>query len=149
MREAIAALRDRLSPRGNVVSEAGRRRTLEVFGEPLSPQQVVDRICRDVREQGLAALLDYSARIDKAPLTAATLRVSAAELAAAHRAADPKFLAAVRRIRQRVLDFQTAILQHSVTVDAPDGSRLSQRYTPLGARAFAFPGARRPILRPC
>ena len=30
----LAELRDRLSPRGNVVSEAGRRRTIEVFGEP-------------------------------------------------------------------------------------------------------------------
>jgi histidinol dehydrogenase len=39
----LAALRQKLSPAGNVVSEAGRRRTMEVFGEPLSPQQVVER----------------------------------------------------------------------------------------------------------
>ena len=31
----LAALRQKLSPAGNVVSEAGRRRTMEVFGEPL------------------------------------------------------------------------------------------------------------------
>ena len=62
----MAELRRRLSPQGNVVSEAGRRRTIEVFGEPLSPQQVVERICRDVQQQGVAAVLDYSARIDKA-----------------------------------------------------------------------------------
>ena len=37
----------RLSLQGDVVSEAGRRRTIEVFGKPLSPQQVVERICRD------------------------------------------------------------------------------------------------------
>ena len=61
----LAELRERLSPRGNVVSEAGRRRTIEVFGEPLSPAQVVERICTDVRERGLAAVLDYSARLDK------------------------------------------------------------------------------------
>ena len=53
-----AELRERLSPRGNIVSEAGRRRTIEVFGEPLSPQQVVERICEDVRSKGLAALAD-------------------------------------------------------------------------------------------
>ena len=41
IRAAMAELRRRLSPEGNVVSEAGRRRTVEVFGEPLSPAQVV------------------------------------------------------------------------------------------------------------
>ena len=37
IRVAMNALRQRLSPDGNIVSEAGRQRTLEVFGEPLSP----------------------------------------------------------------------------------------------------------------
>ena len=49
VRAALDALRQKLSPAGNVVSEAGRRRTIEVFGEPLSPQQVVERICGDVQ----------------------------------------------------------------------------------------------------
>src|SRR5262245_50140463 len=53
----FAALRDKLSPKGNVVSEAGRQRTIELFGEPLSPQQVVERICADVRQRGLPAVL--------------------------------------------------------------------------------------------
>ena len=34
---AIAALRAKLAPEGNVVSEAGRQKTIEVFGEPLTP----------------------------------------------------------------------------------------------------------------
>ncbi len=50
IRAAMAQLRE-LSPQGNVVSEAGRQRTIEVFGGPLSPQQVVERICRDVQEE--------------------------------------------------------------------------------------------------
>ena len=65
-RRALAALRERLSPRAGIVSEAGRRRTIEIFGEPLTPQQVVERISDDVRNRGLSAVLDYSARIDKA-----------------------------------------------------------------------------------
>ena len=77
IRAAMAELRTRLSPQGNVVSEAGRRRTIEVFGEPLSPQQVVERICCDVQQKGIAAVLDYSARIDKSQLTADALRVPA------------------------------------------------------------------------
>src|SRR3954465_13893116 len=99
VRAAIDALRAKLSPAGNVVSEAGRRRTVEVFGEPLTPQQVVERICGDVKSRGLAAVLDYSKKLDRAELTAETIRVSASDLAKAHAAADPQFLATVRRIR--------------------------------------------------
>ena len=89
--EAMDRLRRRLSPQGNVVSQAGRQRTIEIFGEPLSPVEVVRRICRDVDEKGLEAVLDYSARIDKAELTPQTLRVSADELADAMRRAEARF----------------------------------------------------------
>ena len=33
--QAIEALRAKLAPSGDVVSEAGRKKTIEVFGEPL------------------------------------------------------------------------------------------------------------------
>src|SRR3954466_4180975 len=85
---ALTALRQKLSPAGDMVSEAGRRRTIEVFGEPLTPQQVVQRICGDVKSGGLAAVLEYSRKLDKAELTAETVQVSAAEMAAAHAAAE-------------------------------------------------------------
>jgi len=136
----LAELRDRLSPRGNVVSEAGRRRTIEVFGEPLSPAAVVERICEDVRQKGLAAVLDYSRRIDKAEATAENLRVPASELAAAHRAADAGFLSAVRRIRDNILEFQTALLAQDVKLERPDGSYLRQRYLPLSRVGICVPG---------
>jgi histidinol dehydrogenase len=137
---ALLRLREALSPRGNIVSEAGRKRTLEVFGEELTPQQVVERICRDVRDQGLSAVLDYSARIDKAELTPATIRVTAAELAAAHQKADPHLLAAVRRIKANVLEFQTALLPRDVRIERPHGSYLEQRYRPLERVGICVPG---------
>jgi histidinol dehydrogenase len=139
-RAALLKLRESLSPRGNIVSESGRRRTKEVFGEELTPQQVVERICRDVREQGLSAVLDYSARIDKANLTPATLRVEAAQLATAHAQADPEFLAAIRRIRAHILEFQTALLPHDVRIERPHGSYLEQRYRPLERVGICVPG---------
>ncbi len=141
VRGALADLRARLSQRGNIVSEAGRRRTIEVFGEALSPQQVVERICEEVRAKGLAAVLDYSARIDKAELKAETIRVPAAELAAAHAKADAKFMAAVRRIRENILRFQRVILQKDVRVEMPDGGGyLRQRYLPLARVGICVPG---------
>jgi histidinol dehydrogenase len=139
IRAAMAELRRRLSPEGNVVSEAGRRKTIEVFGEPLSPVQVVERICRDVKQQGLAAVLDYSARIDKAQLTAETIRVPREELARAHAQADPQFLAAVRSVRERIRRFQEAILHRDVRVEVP-GGYLAERYLPLQRVGICVPG---------
>jgi histidinol dehydrogenase len=139
-RAAILRLREALSPRGNIVSEAGRRRTLEVFGEELSPQQVVERICRDVRDQGLSAVLDYSARIDRAELAPGALRVEESRLESAHRAADPKFLAAIRRIRENILEFQSALLPSDVRIERPHGSYLEQRYRPLDRVGICVPG---------
>jgi histidinol dehydrogenase len=139
IRAAMNALRQRLSPEGNVVSEAGRQRTIEVFGQPLSPVEVVQRICRDVKSGGLPALLDYSARIDRATLTAETLRVLPEELAAAHAAADAGFLAAVRSVRERIADFQEAILHKDVRVEVP-GGYLVERYRPLDRVGLCVPG---------
>jgi len=139
VRTGIDALRAKLSPVGNVVSEAGRKRTVEVFGAALTPQQVVERICGDVKARGLAAVLEYSKKLDRADLTAATVRVSASELAAAHAAADPQFLATVRRIRENILEFQRAILHRDVEVKRP-GVRLLQRYLPLERVGICVPG---------
>ena len=45
----LAALRAQLGAQGNVVSARGRELTQKVFGEPLPPAHVVERICEDVR----------------------------------------------------------------------------------------------------
>jgi histidinol dehydrogenase len=140
VREELAELRRRLSPQGDVVSESGRRRTIEVFGEPLTPQQVVERICTDVRTRGLPAVLDYSKRIDKADLSAETIRVPAAELERAHAAADQKLLAAVRRVRDNILRFQSDLVPRDVRIDAPGGGYLRQRFLPLARVGICVPG---------
>ena len=139
-RSVLEDLRQRLSPRGNVVSDAGRRRTIEVFGEALSPAEVVARICEDVRAEGLPAVLDYSARIDGAETDAVSIRVPVEELKAAHAKADPELLEAVRRVRQNVLEFQKAILNRSVEQRKPDGSYLAHRYLPLRRVGICVPG---------
>lgn len=139
-RAQLAELREKLSPRGDVVSEAGRRRTIEVFGEALSPARVVERICCDVRQHGLSAVLDYSKRIDHAELTPEMLRVSPDDLETAHRAADRTFLDTIRRIRNNILEFQRAVLHRDVKVARPDGSYLAQRYLPLRRVGICVPG---------
>jgi histidinol dehydrogenase len=139
----IAELRAKLSPGGDVVSESGRRKTLELFGEALSPQQVVERICGDVQREGLRAVLDYTRRLDGRELTAETIRVSPGELNDAHRRADPRSLETIRRIRNNIEEFQRAILHESVTLVRQDGEsrvELRQRYVPLRRVGICIPG---------
>ena len=139
-RARLAALRGKLVSQGDVVSPAGRQKTIEVFGEPLAPRQVVERICADVRTRGLDALLEYTRRIDGASVTAETLLAPPAALAAAHAAVDRGFLAAVRRIKERVETFQRAVLARDVTVPLAGGGSLRQRYLPLDRVGVCVPG---------
>jgi histidinol dehydrogenase len=139
----FAELRERLSPRSDVVSEAGRQRTISLFGAPLSPQQVVEQICRDVRERGLPAVLDYTAKLDGRTLTAESLRVAPEEFAAAHAQADPQFLATIRQIRDNIREFQQATLPQEVRVLRAHGAarvELRQRYLPLKRVGVCVPG---------
>ncbi len=139
-RSRLEVLRNKLVSQGDMVTPASRQRTIDVFGEPLSPRQVVQKICEDVRAKGLEAVLDYTRRIDRADVTPETLVVTPERLAAAHAEADPHFLAAVRRIRERVIRFQSAVLARDVTVPLAGGGSLRQRYMPLGRVGVCVPG---------
>lgn len=140
---ALAVLRKKLSPQGDIVSEAGKQRTIALFGEPLAPRQVVHRICNDVRERGLAAVLEYTSKLDRKDLTVDSMRVSADELAEAHAAADPKFLKTLRTIIQNISEFQSRILHEDVRLVRQDGTsrvELRQRYLPLRRIGICVPG---------
>ncbi len=141
--EALRELRQKLSLQGNIVSDAGRAKTIELFGEPLTPYQVVERICRDVKHLGLAAVLDYTRRLDKADLTANSIRVTQAELQAAHSSAPAPFLQSVRTIRRNIEEFQGAILHRDVELRRRvNGGEvlLRQRYLPLKRVGLCVPG---------
>ena len=140
IRLELAKLRERLSPRGNIVSEAGRKKTIEVFGEPLSPQDVVTRICEDVRTNGMESLLAYCKSLDGADLDADSLRVSQVELSEAHANADPEFLATVSRIRDNIMEFQSAIVHTDRSVSRESGVTLTQRYVPMRRAGLCVPG---------
>lgn len=139
-REAIQELRRQLSPRGDVVSPKGRERTIAAFGEPLSPEQVVKRICEDVRERGLDAVLDYTARLDGRSLSPQDVRVGEDELAAAHRAADKAYLRTIRRVRDNILAFQSGILTRDATLRPRPGVELRLRYRPMRRVGVCIPG---------
>ncbi len=138
--DALRELRHKLSPRGDAVSPRGRALTEEVFGAPLTPSEVVKRICDDVRSHGTAAVLKYGLALDKVSLTAAQLRVPESELAQAHAAVDPELLSSIRRIRENIKTFQSAILHQDVKLSPRAGVQLWQRYLPLRRVGICVPG---------
>jgi histidinol dehydrogenase len=136
----LAALREKLSPRGDVVSARGRELTVKVFGEALPPARVVERICTDVRARGLAAVLHYTEQFDQIRLAPDQVRVSAAELAEAHATAEPAFMELIRRVRQNVLAFQVGILHRDAVLQVAGRQELRLRYRPLERVGICVPG---------
>jgi histidinol dehydrogenase len=139
-REAIRELRRKLSPQGNVVSPEGRARTIAAFGEALTPEQVVVRICDDVSRRGLDAVLDYTQRLDRVTLEPGQVRVSLEELRTAHASADPSYLRTIRRVRENILAFQSGILHRDARFKRGPGCELRLRYRPLKRVGVCIPG---------
>jgi histidinol dehydrogenase len=136
----LDSLRGQLGAQGTVVSARGRELTEKVFGEPLPPARVVERICHDVRTRGLPAVLHYSEQLDRARLTRETLRVRPEELAAAHAAADRPFLETVRRVRQNVMSFQLGLLHTDAVLNMAGCHELRLRYRPVRRVGVLVPG---------
>ncbi|HEY2157203.1 MAG TPA: histidinol dehydrogenase [Isosphaeraceae bacterium] len=139
-RGAILELRRRLSPRGDVVSPQGMARTVEVFGAALTPQQVVERICGDVQARGLAAVLEYTAKLDGVQLRTEDVRVPREEMRDAFRKADRAYLRALRHVRSNVLAFQSGILNRDASMRRGAGCELQLRYRPLRRVGICIPG---------
>jgi histidinol dehydrogenase len=138
--DAIQAIRQKLSLTGDVISPSARARTVEVFGEPLTPSEVVRRICRDVREQGLAAVLRYTAKLDRVSLTRDTLRVPVETMQRAHQETSAAFLATVRRVRANICQFQAGVLNRDAHLSVSGKYELEMRYRPLRRVGICIPG---------
>jgi histidinol dehydrogenase len=138
--DALRSLRRRLSPRGDVVSPQGRARTVAAFGEVLSPQEAVSRICADVQSRGLDAVLDYTCRLDGVAIDRKSVRVSPEELEQARRSADPSYVKTIRRVRDNILAFQSGILHRDAIMRRGRGYELRLRYRPLRRVGVCVPG---------
>jgi histidinol dehydrogenase len=136
----LETLRGQLGAQANVVSARGRELTEKVFGEPLPPARVVERVCNDVRIKGLPALLHYTEQFDRVRLTLDTLRVGAADLSEAHAATDRPFLETVRRVRQNVLSFQLGLLHTDAVLSVAGYHELRLRYRPVRRVGIMIPG---------
>ena len=138
--EKLAELRRQLSGQADVVSERGRQLTQAVFGEPLPPARVVERICADVKDRGLEALLYYTEQFDGIRHGPGGLRVRAEELQAAHEMAQPAFLETIRRVRFNIMSYQLGLLHSDAVLNVAGKHELRLRYRPMRRVGICIPG---------
>jgi histidinol dehydrogenase len=136
----LAELRRQLSSHAEVISEKGRQLTQKVFGEALPPAKVVERVCQDVRQRGLEALLHFTEQFDQKRLSAATLRVAEAELAEAHRRSSQEFLQTVRNVRHNVMSFQIGLVPSDAVLAVAGKHELRIRYRAVRRVGICVPG---------
>lgn len=136
----IIKLRDQFRTDAEVVSAASKKKTQAVFGEPLPPSRAVERICTEVRDKGLSAVLHYTELFDNVKLKPDQIRVSAQEMAEAHAAVEPQFLEVIRQVRDNIVLFQSGLLHSDVEMRKPLKHDLQVRYRPLKRVGVYCPG---------
>ncbi len=111
-----------------------------MFGEPLSPDQVVARILDDVRRDGDAALFAYNERIDGA--STIKLRVTEDEIAEAWENTDAGLREALQAAADRIRAFHEKQYQRSWIDWDSEGGALGQIIRPLQRVGLYAPGGR-------
>lgn len=110
-------------------------------GEP-SLTQLVREIIERIRREDDTALLEYTARFDKQPLTPHTLRVTADEIAEGHAQTPAPLRAALALAAQRIEYFHRAQLPQDVELTDELGVRMGLRWQPLDAVGLYVPGGK-------
>jgi histidinol dehydrogenase len=113
-----------------------------MFSARLTPAEAVDRIIRDVRERGDAALYDWSARLDGA--RDAQFEVPRARLQQAAEALDPELLDALRLAAGEIERFHRKQARNS-WVDFNVEGALGQIVVPLQRVGLYAPGGSAPL----
>lgn len=139
-RQQLVRLRDQFKIDSEVVTAASKKLTQAVFGAALSPSQAVAKICNDVRDKGLPAVIQYTEAFDKVKLKPDMLRVSEEELEEAHSKVDEDFLDVIRQIRYNVDQFQSGLLHRDAEMRISGKHELHLRYRPLNRVGVYCPG---------
>jgi len=113
-----------------------------LFGEPLTPDQVVARILDDVRQRGDAALFDYNRLIEGAEIDA--LRVDENEMRAAWQSTPVELREALQAAADRIRVFHERQYRQSWLDWDDQGGALGQIIRPLKRVGLYAPGGSTP-----
>ena len=111
-------------------------------GSPADVDAAAAEIIEGVRTGGLAAVLDYARRFDRAELTEDTLRVSADEIAAGAKACAPEVREAIAFAARRIRAYHERQRPADARFVDEAGVELGWRWTPLEAVGVYVPGGR-------
>jgi len=114
-----------------------------VFGEPLTPEEVVRRIVEDVRDRGEAAVLDWTEKIDGVRLK--SLTVPAEEIESAYQGIDPQVRDALHFAADRIRAFHQKQPSQSWLDWRDSGGALGQIVRPLERVGVYAPGGTAPL----
>lgn len=118
-----------------------RETTFRTFGQELSPEEVVRRIIRDVRDDGDNAVKYYNNRVDGAQVD--DLRVSTDEIRAAYDSLDNELIEALKFAAGRVRNYHEQQLRGALFDFQNNG--LGQMTRPLQRAGIYVPGTRAPL----
>ncbi|WP_458120529.1 histidinol dehydrogenase [Paenibacillus sp. Z6-24] len=109
-----------------------------------SPEQnaTVRQVVQRIKQEGDAALLEYTARFDRVELTADRLRVTEEELQAAYALVEPSFITAITLAADNIRQFHQKQKRNSWMDLQPDGSLLGQIIRPLKRVGVYVPGGK-------
>ena len=111
-----------------------------------SVSEIVTGIIADVQERGDAALIDLTARFDRAELTPETLLVSAEEIAEATAQVSAETVAAIESTRQNIHLFTEQSQRQDWSYVNKEGATVGERFTPFDRVGIYIPGGKAPLV---
>ncbi len=136
----IENIKQGMSIFADTVTDVMESKTKEVFGEPLSPAESVERVVNDVKEKGDEALKYYSEKFEGVKLPAEKFRIQASEIEAAYKKVSPEFINAIKNSRENIRVFQEHIKVREPGSLESNGARITVKYSPIENVGVYVPG---------
>lgn len=139
-KEKLIALRRKLSIQEGLVTKSSSRLTEEVFGEPLSPIEVVRTILQDVKDKKDEGVFKYNKALDGNHLFGRDLLVSKDEIQEAYKTVDPFFIKAVKMAYKNIESYQKKIKYQFAKTIKNQGLSISLKITAIEKIGVYIPG---------
>lgn len=102
----------------------------------------VNDIITNVRENGDAAIFEYTKKFDGADINAGNIKVTEAEIEEAYAQVDEKLLEVIRKAKVNIRDYHEKQKQYSWFDSQENGIILGQKVTPLKIAGVYVPGGK-------
>ena len=111
-----------------------------------SVTEIVAGIINEVQSRGDQALIDFTAKFDKAQLTPQTLLVSAEEIAEATAQVSEATKAAIASARENIHLFTEQSKRQDWSYTNKEGAEVGERFTPFDRVGIYVPGGKAPLV---